>query len=63
MLAILKDESGATAIEYGLIAALVSVAAIAALTTMGQSLKAMFESVSNALSSVNGGAKRGHRAA
>jgi pilus assembly protein Flp/PilA len=55
MLAILKDESGATAIEYGLIAALVSVAAIAALTTMGQSLKAMFESVSNALSSaVNG---------
>ena len=47
---LLKDESGATAIEYGLIAALVSVAAIAALTTMGQSLKAMFESVSNALS-------------
>ncbi len=29
------DESGATAIEYGLIAALVSVAAIGALTTMG----------------------------
>ena len=52
---IFKDDSGATAIEYGLIAALVSVAAIAALTTMGQSLKAMFESVSNALSSaVNG---------
>ncbi len=33
-----KDESGATAIEYGLIAALVSVAAIAALRGMGESL-------------------------
>ena len=50
MLALLKDESGATAIEYGLIAALVSVAAIVALTTMGQSLKAMFQTVANALS-------------
>ena len=37
-----KDESGATAIEYGLIAALVSVAAISALTAMGGSLKTMF---------------------
>jgi len=55
MFAILKDESGATAIEYGLIAALVSVAAITALTTMGSSLKAMFETVSNALLSVVNG--------
>ena len=46
---LLKDESGATAIEYGLIAALVSVAAITALGTMGQSLKAMFTTVANAL--------------
>ncbi|MHA1598563.1 MAG: Flp family type IVb pilin [Alphaproteobacteria bacterium] len=46
----LNDDSGATAIEYGLIAALVSVAAIAALTAMGTSLKGMFESVSTALS-------------
>ena len=55
MLSILKnllaDESGATAIEYGLIAALVSVAAIAALTAMGDSLNAMFTAVSTALSS------------
>ncbi len=43
------DESGATAIEYGLIAALVSVAAIGALTTMGQSLNTMFETVSNSM--------------
>ncbi|MFQ5773019.1 MAG: Flp family type IVb pilin [Kiloniellaceae bacterium] len=45
------DESGATAIEYGLIAALVSVAAIGALTAMGGSLKVMFNKVSTALSS------------
>lgn len=46
---ILQDESGATMIEYGLIAALVSVAAITALTTMGSSLRAMFTTVSNSL--------------
>ena len=43
------DESGATAIEYGLIAALVSVAAISALTAMGNSLQLMFGSVANTL--------------
>ena len=47
---LIKDESGATAIEYGLIAALVSVAAIGALTAMGESLNTMFLSVSGALS-------------
>ncbi len=45
----INDESGATAIEYGLIAALVSVAAIAALTAMGTSLQNMFTNVSNEL--------------
>ena len=50
-----KDESGATAIEYGLIAALVSVAAIGALTAMGDSLNTMFEAVSKALTTVAGG--------
>ncbi len=44
-----KDESGATAIEYGLIAALVSVAAIAALTTLGDSLVTIFGTVSGEL--------------
>ena len=39
---LLHDESGATAIEYGLIAALVSVAAIAALSAMGDSLVQIF---------------------
>ncbi len=45
----LKDESGATAIEYGLIAALVSVAGIAALTAMGSSLDTLFNTVSDAV--------------
>ena len=43
------DESGATAIEYGLIAALVSVAAIGALTTMGNTLNTLFTTVSNSM--------------
>jgi len=50
-----KDETGATAIEYGLIAALVSVAAIGALTAMGNSLSTMFNTVSSALTSAAGG--------
>lgn len=44
-----KDESGATAIEYGLIAALVSVAAVTALTAVGTSLDTMFSTVSSTL--------------
>lgn len=54
-----KDESGATAIEYGLIAALVSVAAIGALTAMGNSLDAMFTAVSGALNTAVGGGGTG----
>ncbi len=48
------DESGATAIEYGLIAALVSVAAIGALTTMGNTLNTLFSTVSNAMNTASG---------
>ncbi len=43
------DDSGATAIEYGLIAALVSVAAIGALTSVGTSLNTVFGTVSRGL--------------
>lgn len=46
-----RDESGATAIEYGLIAALVSVAAVAALTSLGGSLASMFDYVASTLDS------------
>lgn len=44
-----KDESGATAIEYGLIAALVAVGLIAALTALGSSLQNIFNTVSSTL--------------
>ena len=47
----LTDDSGATAIEYGLIAALVSVAAMGALMTMGNALSNMFGTVSGQLTS------------
>ena len=44
-----KDETGATAIEYGLIAALVSVVIIAALTTIGTKLSSTFNKIGTAL--------------
>lgn len=40
-----KDESGATAIEYGLIAALVAVVLVTALTALGGQLTAVFNNV------------------
>lgn len=45
----LKDESGATAIEYGLIAALISVAIVAVLPSVGTSLKQTFTDIQTAL--------------
>ncbi|HEV7386198.1 MAG TPA: Flp family type IVb pilin [Phenylobacterium sp.] len=45
----LKDESGATAIEYGLIAALVAVVLVTALGTMGNKLSKVFQTVSSSL--------------
>ena len=44
-----KDESGATAIEYGLIAALISVGIIVAATTLGGSLSDLFGRISGRL--------------
>lgn len=46
----LKDKSGATAIEYGLIAALVAVAIIVGLTTLGGNLNTTFNSVAGNVS-------------
>ena len=42
-----KDESGATAIEYGLIAALIAVGIIAAATTLGSKTSSTFQKVSD----------------
>jgi len=46
---LVRDESGATAIEYGLIAALIAVVIIGALTTLGGNLKTTFNSVATSL--------------
>jgi pilus assembly protein Flp/PilA len=45
----LKDESGATAIEYGLIAALVAVVLVTALGAMGNKLSKVFQTVTTSL--------------
>lgn len=44
-----KNEAGATAIEYGLIAALISLACIIAFTSLGLNLAGIFDTISNAL--------------
>ena len=49
MLKMLKNQKGATAIEYGLIAALIAVAAIAAMQGIGTKLGTTFNNVSNSL--------------
>ncbi len=46
---LIKDESGATAIEYGLIAALIAVAAIAGMGALGTQLKSIFNRVATTL--------------
>lgn len=50
---ILADQSGATAIEYGLIAALIAVAAIAAMGSLGNQLSNNFAFVANAENNAN----------
>ena len=49
LISLLRNQDGATAIEYGLIAALVSIAAIAALQHVGSNLTVTFNSVANNL--------------
>ena len=46
---LLKDESGVTAIEYALIAALIAVAAIAAFTLVGTNLSTTFSTIADKL--------------
>ena len=50
---LLLDEAGATAIEYGLIAALIAVAAITAMQSLGNSLSTTFNTVSTQLDTAN----------
>ena len=46
---LIRDEAGATAIEYGLIAALIAVALITALSNLGSSLSSTFSAVGDEL--------------
>jgi len=48
------DESGATAIEYGLIAMLIAVGIVVSVTALGSSLKAIFDSVAAQVVSATG---------
>ncbi|GAK70470.1 Flp family type IVb pilin [Agrobacterium rubi] len=50
----MKDESGATAIEYGLIAALISVGIIAGATTVGDKLKLVFDNIGTKMTTASG---------
>jgi pilus assembly protein Flp/PilA len=49
LIRLLKNEDGATAIEYGLIASLIAVAIVAVLTTLGGALSGVFQKVQAAL--------------
>jgi pilus assembly protein Flp/PilA len=51
-----KDESGATAIEYGLIAALIAVGIIAAASALGGSLSGLFNAIGNKMSTATANA-------
>ena len=53
---LVRDEQGATAIEYGLIAALIAVAAITAMGALGDSLNTTFTTVSSELDTANAAA-------
>jgi len=48
-----KDESGATAIEYGLIAALIALAIIVGAGALGNSLNSKFQAIANKLNTTN----------
>ncbi|MCB2065222.1 MAG: Flp family type IVb pilin [Erythrobacter sp.] len=50
---LVRDEQGATAIEYGLIAALIAVAAITAMQSLGNQLDDTFGNVSSELDTAN----------
>ena len=50
---LLRDEAGATAIEYGLIAALIAVAAIGALGSLGNNLTNTFNTASGEMENAN----------
>jgi pilus assembly protein Flp/PilA len=55
----LRDEQGVTAIEYGLIAALIAVVIIGTVTTVGENLDSVFDSIGTSLGTATGGTGAG----
>lgn len=55
MIRLIQEDEGASAIEYGLIAGLVAVVLIGALTLTGTSLQGVFNTVANQLAALGGG--------
>ncbi len=55
----LQDESGASAVEYGLLVALIACVIIVAVTAVGQNLSTMFNTVAGKISSANSSASGG----
>ena len=55
LLRFLKDEEGATAIEYGLIAALIAAIIVGALVVLGQNVSSTFSNIATAVSNAIGG--------
>ena len=53
-LAMLKDDEGATLVEYGLVVSLIAVAAIIAVTAVGTSIKGTFNNISTQLDANKG---------
>ena len=51
----IKEEEGVTAIEYGLIAALVAIVIVAAVASSGQSLNTLWTKISTCLTAATGG--------
>ncbi len=52
-MALIRDEDGATAVEYGLMVALIAVVIIAAVTTLGTGLSTKFQAVSTAVNAAS----------
>lgn len=53
MLNFIRDENGATAIEYGLIAALIAVVIIGALTVLGENISQKFSTIASSVSAAS----------
>lgn len=52
---LIKDQKGATAIEYGLIAGLIAAVLVGALSATGTTLKGIFETIEQAIKTASGG--------